>query len=600
MKFRLLIFLLLVLSCANRVARAQGESIALTHATVIDGTGARSQTDITLLITGGRIAAMGRSATLHPPRDATVVDATGKYVIPGLWDMHVHWYAKPYLPLFIANGVTGVRMMMGLPLHHEWRKEIEAGTLLGPRLYIASAIVDGPKPVWPGSLTAANAAEGRQAVVKAKAAGADFVKVYSLLPRDAFFALADEAGKQGLPFEGHVPICVTAAEAAAAGQKSFEHLTGIMSGCSTEEAGLLQSAQAAFAGLLATNDPMTTLAELRGQGRRTLETYSSTRAAALFALLKSHQTWQCPTLTVLRNMRFRDDPSITNDARLKYLPPDIKLAWDPSRDFRSFTRTSNETVIARQTCQKELEIVGAMQRAGVGLLAGTDTLNPYCLPGFSLHDELGLLVKAGLTPMQALQTATRNPARFMGREHDLGTVEKGKLADLLLLDANPLADISNTRKLYAVIYRGRLFPRAELDQMLSQAESLASQTRPPISTLLAQTLQQQGLEAALGQYRDLKAGQPTAYDFGEEQLNNLGYELLGRKKFKEAVEVLKLNVEAYPKSANVYDSLGEAYLNAGDHANALENYRKSLELDPANTGAAEKLKDLQKKAVEGK
>src|SRR4029077_3572824 len=161
----------------------------------------------------------------------------------GLWDIHVHWYEKDYLPLFIANGVTGVRMMWGTPTHHEWRQQIEAGSLVGPRLLIASTIVDGPKPVWPGSMTASNEAEGRQAVTKAKQEGADFVKVYSFLPREAYFAIADEAKKQGIAFEGHVPVAVSAEEASRAGQKTFEHLIGVLPACSTRSDELLKAAQ---------------------------------------------------------------------------------------------------------------------------------------------------------------------------------------------------------------------------------------------------------------------------------------------------------------------------------------------------------------------
>src|SRR5262249_19092575 len=157
-----------------------------------------------------------------------VIDARGKFLIPGLWDMHVHWEMKDYLPLFIANGVLGVRVMWGMPIHHEWRKEISAGTLLGPRLNIASPIIDGPHPIWKGSVSVGNDAEARQAVIQAKQNGADFIKVYSLLPREAYFAIADETKKLGLPFAGHVPEAVNAGEASDAGQKSIEHLTGVL------------------------------------------------------------------------------------------------------------------------------------------------------------------------------------------------------------------------------------------------------------------------------------------------------------------------------------------------------------------------------------
>ena len=453
---------------------------------------------------------------------------------------------KEYLPLFLANGVTGIRLMLGAPMHHDWRREIELGKLAGPRMFIASPIVDGPKPVWPGSISAASAAEGRQAVSKVKQDGADFVKVYSLLSREAYFAIADEAKKQGISFAGHVPITVSVEEAAAAGQRCIEHLTGVLSACSSQEDRLLRSAQASFAEALATNDPMSALTQVRRDSRLALQTYSPGKADALFALLKSNHTWQCPTLVVLRNIRYQDEASITNDARLKYLPPAIKASWDPSLDSQFKGRTPEDVALGKQVYQKERELVGAMQHAGLDILAGTDTLNPYCFPGFSLHDELALLVQAGLTPMQALQAATRNAARFMGREHELGTIEPGKLADLVLLEANPLEAITNTRRIQALVYRGQLFPRSALDEMLSKAEALAAKSKMPIAAVLAKTIEQQGVDAALRQYHVLKSAQPATYDFSEEELNSLGYGLLVMKKTKEAVQILRLNVEAYP------------------------------------------------------
>jgi len=470
-------FLLLLLFSVTQYSTDAGQTnLVFTHVTVIDATGSPAQPDVTVVITGNRIAAMGKSANIHPPANAVVIDATGKFLIPGLWDMHVHWYEKDYLPLFIANGVTGIRIMWGMPMHHEWRKDIEQGSLLGPRTLIASVIVDGPKPVWPGSITAGNAAEGRQAVMKATQDGADFVKVYSLLPRDAYFAIADAAKKQGIPFEGHVTIAVSAQEASAAGQKSIEHLTGILTACSSREDYLLKSAQAALATLLtSTNEPMSVLSEMNQSGRLALDTYSPLRAEALFAEFKKNHTWQCPTLIVLHNITFIDDPSLASDSRLKYMPHELKSSWNPANDFRLKNRTSENVALGKQAYLKGLKVVGAMQHAGVGILAGTDTGNPYCMPGFSLHDELGLLVQAGLTPMQALQSATLNPARFMGREKELGTVEPGKLADLVLLDANPLDNIASTRKINSVVYNGKLFSKSSLDEMLAKIETLANQ-----------------------------------------------------------------------------------------------------------------------------
>ena len=469
--------LALCLLAACDVAPPKQNVLAITHVNVIDATGTSIKADSTVLIEGDRITAISSSATFHLPTNTTVVNATGKFLIPGLWDMHVHWYQEKYLPLFIANGVTGVRMMWGYPVHHEWKRDIEKGSLLGPKMFLASTLVDGPHPIWPGSFVASNAAEGCDAVRQARDDAADFVKVYSLLPRDAYFAIADEAKKRHIPFAGHVPMAVSVEEAAAAGQQSIEHLTGILPPCSSREAELLKAAQAYLTEFSTNNSSRAYGTHARRENKIALESYSVEKAAAVFSELKQNHTWQCPTFTVLRLFTFASNPSITNDARLKYMPPDLRSEWNDAASSWLKNSSAESAAAGKAYFKKHLEIVGAMQRAGVGILAGTYTGNPYCMPGFSLHDELGLLVQADLTPMEALQAATLNAARFMGRENELGTVEQGKLADLVLLEANPLADIANTRNIAAVVVGGRLYPKPSLAEILHQMGTLASQAR---------------------------------------------------------------------------------------------------------------------------
>jgi imidazolonepropionase-like amidohydrolase len=562
--------------------------LAITHANVIDVTGGPTQRNYTVVISGDRITEMGNSSKIRAPKNAEVVDATGKFLIPGLWDMHVHPDGKDYLPLFIANGVTGIRVMWGDPEDHEWRKAIEAGDLIGPRMIIASPLVDGPKPYWRGSISVSSEAEARQVVIKAKQDGADFVKVYQFLPRDLYFAIADEAKKQAMPFAGHVPISVSAQEASSAGQKSFEHLVGILPACSSRSADLLKGQQDDLTeGLLA--KPRFWGAHVVESRQMMLDTYSPDQVAALCAVLKGNGTWQVPTLTLLRMFAYGDDPAFLKDARLKYVPIHTRASWDPSAIDGK--RSPEDFAYMKREFQKDLEVVGAMQRAGVGILAGTDTANPFCFPGFSLHDELGLLVQAGLSPMEALQAATLNPARFQGKENDLGTVEKGKIADLVLLDANPLDEIGNTKRIAAVVSAAKFYSRAALDRMLAKVEAVAN--REPIGDVLFTTIQEKGVDAAIKQYRELKSNQAAAYDFNENEFIGLGYGLLHMKKFREAIEIFKLSVEAYPQSYNAYDSLGEAYMDNGDKELAIKNYQKSLGLNPGNANGVEKLKELR-------
>jgi imidazolonepropionase-like amidohydrolase len=291
--------------------------------------------------------------------------------------------------------------------------------------------------------------------------GADFVKVYNKLPREAYLSIADEAKKQGLPFVGHVPESVSADEASDLGQKSIEHLTGVELACSDREDELRREAVAA----LAKADNQAAWELLGRIGARAADSFSDKKARALYARFVRNGTWQVPTLTVLRSLVSLDDPKFTADPRVKYMPPSLRSYW--------WLKLSPETAAGLKRAYKRATgLVRAMHQAGVPLLAGTDTSNPYIFPGFSLHDELALLVaEGGFTPLEALQAATRDPARFLGREKDQGTVEPGKLADLVLLDADPLADIHNTTKIAAVVANGRLLPQRELDRMLADVEA---------------------------------------------------------------------------------------------------------------------------------
>jgi hypothetical protein len=466
--------ILLILFCSSLVLAQQGttpgQALVFTHVTLIDATGADARPDMTVVIRDGRIATLGRHAETRLPKNARVVDASGEFLIPGLWDMHVHeWNKEAFFPLFIANGVIGVRDMFSpLAQIKKWRAEVEAGTTIGPRIFAAGILVDGPNPTCaPCSLAVGNADEGRKAVQTVKQMGADFIKVYSMLPRDAYLAIADESKRQHMVFAGHVPQFVSAGEASDAGQKGIEHLTGVLVACSAKEEELRKENEARLRADGFRGDTMT------HEQARALDSFDAKRAGALFARFKRNGTWMCPTLSVLRALAFIGDPEFRNDPRLKYIQNFLRQQfWEDGYGFRS--RTAEFDAITRRVFQKQLEVVGMMKRAGVDFIAGTDTANPYVFPGFSLHDELGLLVQAGFTPMEALQAATRDPARYLGLLDSAGTIEKGKVADLVLLDANPLADIANTRKINAVVVGGRLITRAELDKMLADVVSLVS------------------------------------------------------------------------------------------------------------------------------
>jgi imidazolonepropionase-like amidohydrolase len=300
-------------------------------------------------------------------------------------------------------------------------------------------------------------------VRRLKTGGADLIKVYSELSRDSFLAIADEAKKQNIPFAGHVPFSVSALEASDAGQKSMEHLWGIYLSCSSREEELRSE-------MLKGGVNLSGSERIRLEMDEAAASYDERKAADVFAHLAKNGTWMVPTFKAVLPDSEIFDLRVTTDPRLKYIPLAIQKRWTEA--------AAAGAAIKSKSFERKLQVVGAMHRAGVPFLAGTDTawIQPYTYAGFSLHDELALLVKAGLTPMESLQTATINPARFLVMEKDLGTIAMGKIANLVLLDADPLADIHNTTKISAVFLAGKEFDRPALDQMLRSAEAAAKLT----------------------------------------------------------------------------------------------------------------------------
>ncbi len=466
------LLLLLILVARLPAQELQTNLIAFTHVTVIDMTGAPPKPDLTVVITGNRITAMGRAGKVRVPRGAQIINAAGKFLIPGLWDMHVHFTeTERTFPMFIANGVLGVRNTGGKAEDvFRWREEVAKGKLLGPRIVACGPIVDGPDIVAHGpAIGVRTPAEGRKVVDTLKQQGADFIKVYDGVPRDTYFAIVDEAKKQRLPVVGHVPLSITTIEASDAGQKSIEHLGSILQGSSSAEAELRD-----WKGAPAQEGDFSAIPRrIAARGERMLDTYDEQKAQQLFAHLIKNQTWQVPTLVAKRSLAFIDDISRKGDERVKYIPQSEQEWWTPQKNFLFRYRTPKYIVYGKKLFQKELELVGAMRRAGVRFMTGTDVSVPYVIAGFSLHDELALLVQAGFTPMEALQAATRNPAIFLGEVTSQGTIERGKIANLVLLEANPLENIRNTQRINAVVLNGSYLPKEALQKMLADAEAAA-------------------------------------------------------------------------------------------------------------------------------
>jgi len=461
--------------CGLPMAHAQKGSsppnVVISHVTVINPGNSSVAADRTVVIEGAKITSIAPSAGFPIPEGARVLDAHGQYLIPGLWYMHVHsafgdWFPggrEVILPLFVANGVTGVRDMGGdLPVLFEWRKQIAAGKLVGPSMVVSGPMLDGYLPGnklrFPSSVPITTPESAVAAVDSLKSEGVDFIKVQSVISRDAYLAAAAEAHKQNIPIVGHVPDKVRISETIYAGQKSIEHLMGIFEGCSTEEGKFT-----------------------RGEGnlKLLLSTSDQSRCEAIIRSLAQHQVWQCPTLAWQRGGTFLDQLDWKHQPLDKYVPaPWRDVTWRRFNDEMMPDLKRDPLALRQEYFKRNLQMVGAMHHAGVPFLAGTDAApGIYIMPGFSLHDELANFVEAGFTPMESLQTATSLPAKFLEQEKSFGSIEPGKIADLVLLTANPLRDIHNTRKISAVIANGRLFVRKDLDAMLAGVEAAAKKVK---------------------------------------------------------------------------------------------------------------------------
>jgi imidazolonepropionase-like amidohydrolase len=439
-----LVVLIAAVACAV-IAAAQSRAIALSEVTVIDGTGAPPRV-ATVILENGRIVGIDELGNGQVPAGATVVDGRGKFLIPGLWDMHVHIgaYAEgvKVLARLAAFGVTGARDMAS-PVDDilRLRRESADGTLLGPEIVAAGPILQRPLPfATPPIVRTVTDADATQVIDDLQARGVDFIKVGDTLTRDAYFAIAAESRRLGLPFAGHLPVSVTALEAAKAGQRSIEHFgsagfRNVLIGCSLAEASLLSEARDSLAKALAGGpSPDETLYGAPFL-TRLVETYDTHTAAALFDAFKQAGTWQVPTLGALA--------SVWNARRAQLNGADAAAMDNASR--------------------KTIEMFADMRRAGVQVLAGSDLPVGSGVP--PIHDELVALVGAGMTPLEALQASTRNAAEFLGRRATEGTVEVGKKANLVVLEANPLTDIANTRRISAVIVGGRLLTGADLQRL---------------------------------------------------------------------------------------------------------------------------------------
>ena len=428
---------------------AQDAPTAFVNVNVISMTSDAVDVSRTVIVEDGRIASIGPVDSIPVPEGAVVIDGTDRYLIPGLAEMHGHVPGansanlERVLSLYVANGVTTVRGMLGQSSHLELRDRLARGEILGPRLVTSGPSFNGRSVSSP---------EDGEAMVRAQhAEGYDFLKIHPGLSRREFDAIARTANELGIPFAGHVPEDVGVPRALEAGIATIDHLDGYMETllpANEDQSGGLGG----FFGLFIADQA------------------DASRIEEIAAATASAGVWNVPTESLFEHVTapWYAPGDLVNRPEMKYMPSATVEQWQTSRDeliedINYDARTAKKAVELRQ------KLIVALHEAGAGLLLGSDSPQIFNVPGFALHHELEYLVDAGLTPFVALQSGTVNPARFFGSEA-FGRVVEGTDADLMLLDANPLADIGNVRRIHGVMLRGRWLPRSELDALLARFE----------------------------------------------------------------------------------------------------------------------------------
>ena len=449
---------------------------------VVDETVSEGLKDI--LIERNRIKRIADAGQIKTSGETTVHDANGAYIIPGLWDMHAHpddpevWRFDPkndqktlLIPQFVVHGVTGIRDMAGdMNLINEWRSKIKKGELIGPQIVAGGPLLDGPNPMWDGSVGIKDPNTVAHIADSLIESGVDFLKVYSLLPRDIYLALQKYANEKGYTVAGHVPFTVKPSEAAIAGIDCQEHFLEILKEVSSK-------AEEIANGTLDYGDRTSRLERTIYRRNLILDTYDKKKARKLYKLFAEKNTWHTPTISMwFKNAHYEEE--VKKDAALfDYLPNYLETYWK-SYEVNDHLQARLPRILdyKKKEVNKYLEIIKEMHEHGVKLLAGTDVgANPLCWPGIAVHNELKMMVQAGLTPGQALQTATINPAVYLKMENDLGTIEEGKIANMVIMPNNPLESINALDQISMVINQGMALDAEKRSEILAQIKKEVDQ-----------------------------------------------------------------------------------------------------------------------------
>ncbi|HZW56009.1 MAG TPA: amidohydrolase family protein [Nitrososphaerales archaeon] len=432
------------------------QPIAFVDVNVVPMTEEKILRNQTVLVRGDRIAQIGSTDATTIPDGALRIDGGGRYLMPGLADMHTHVWEEADFLLFVANGVTTIRNMWGGHRQLAWRKKINEGLLLGPTIFTCGPLIDGSPPIWNNSKVILTPKDAEEEIFREKEIGYDFVKVYNRLPVEAYDAILSSAKRLGIPVVGHVPDRVGLLRALESGQYSIEHLTGYIDAIQAEDS------------------PVKNKFDFESS-RKAIDYAEERKIPEVVSATKNSATWNCVTLVVMQKFVSTDDAKILlQDQRMRFVPPNILASWDPSKDFRlkEYTVKDFERLAKANAMRKRFTL--ELHRAGARILLGTDTPNPFVIPGYSIHEELRNLVEAGLSPYGAIRAGTRDAAEFLSSSEEFGTLEEGKRADMILLESNPLEDVGNISNPLGVMLRGKWYSREQLREMLEALVSTYS------------------------------------------------------------------------------------------------------------------------------
>jgi imidazolonepropionase-like amidohydrolase len=439
--------------------RSRSTAIAFVDVEVVPLDSERVLSDQTVIVDGDRIVAIGPAAKTPAPRGARIIDGRGKYLMPGLMDMHVHLASEADLDLFVARGVTTVRNMWGTPMHLVLRERVAKGEIVGPTIVTAGPILDGDPPAHDGSLVVKTEDDADRAVAMHKELGYDFVKVYSRLSAPVYRRIFADARAAGLKVAGHVPREVGLEGVIAAHQDAVEHLTGFIDAFQRSDSPAIGKFDRANMALK-------------------IDFVDEAKIPIVAGEIAAANVWQCPTLTVVTNKTPDELRRRLKAPEMRYIAPLQRAIWTPGREPAAdvLARDARENGIHDKTLR-------ALHAAGARILVGTDTGNPWVVPGFATHQELASLVQAGFTPYEVLRAATHESAVFLGQDTRVGTLTVGRLADLILVDGNPLRAVQNAEHIEGVMTRGRWFDQRALDGLLDKAAAAARGDVDPFAGL---------------------------------------------------------------------------------------------------------------------